>query len=370
SAITFSRLQRSIQLGTHTRLLAIPTPPPSPITSLLSPLPQITLLPFPVPSPLTTSPTYAKAPLGFWAAEIRLRVASPLPSPTLLPTHHPLPLPAPSTSRRADIPKADIPPQKRLCLTAPTPRFQVGENDAPRHHVPREVRYGITNTWDKLVDAIKEGALTTLERINARVTKLAETHERDTQDLYAHLEDAQDSRLAGDIDNDLGCSGFITTEPVDSSSQSDLGTIGERSSTLADALAERTIQRNTNLNGDGSQGSRSGITRLVHPTRDTVENQVKFATCTLHGIALTWWNTHVKTVGHDTAHESDVVEKYVGGLPDMIQGNVMSTKPKTIKEAVEIANNLMDQKLRTLTKRQIENKKKQDDNFRNNQNQQ
>ncbi|GJZ39466.1 reverse transcriptase domain-containing protein, partial [Tanacetum coccineum] len=45
--------------------------------------------------------------------------------------------------------------------------------------------------------------------------------------------------------------------------------------------------------------------------------------------------------------ESDVVEKYVGGLPDMIQGNVMSTKPKTIEEAVEMANNLMDQKLRT-----------------------
>ncbi|GJX84403.1 putative reverse transcriptase domain-containing protein [Tanacetum coccineum] len=67
--------------------------------------------------------------------------------------------------------------------------------------------------------------------------------------------------------------------------------------------------------------------------------------------------------------ESDKVEKYVGGLPDMIQGNVMSTKPKTIEEAVKMANNLMDQKLRTLAERQIENKRKQDENFRNNQNQ-
>ncbi|GJY28432.1 hypothetical protein Tco_0404199 [Tanacetum coccineum] len=33
-----------------------------------------------------------------------------------------------------------------------------------------------------------------------------------------------------------------------------------------------------------------------------VENQVKFATCTLHSVALTWWNTHVKTVGHDAAY--------------------------------------------------------------------
>ncbi|GKG57109.1 hypothetical protein Tco_0582460, partial [Tanacetum coccineum] len=46
------------------------------------------------------------------------------------PTHHPIPLPAPSTSRRADIPKADIPPRKRLLLTASTPRFEVGERSA------------------------------------------------------------------------------------------------------------------------------------------------------------------------------------------------------------------------------------------------
>ncbi|GJY93459.1 hypothetical protein Tco_0509241 [Tanacetum coccineum] len=36
---------------------------------------------------------------------------------------------------------------------------------------------------------------------------------------------------------------------------------------------------------------------------DDLENQVKFATCTLHSVALTWWNTHVKRVGHDAAYE-------------------------------------------------------------------
>ncbi|GKE09078.1 reverse transcriptase domain-containing protein, partial [Tanacetum coccineum] len=34
----------------------------------------------------------------------------------------------------------------------------------------------------------------------------------------------------------------------------------------------------------------------------TVENQVKFATCTLMGTALTWWNSHVRTVSHDVAY--------------------------------------------------------------------
>ncbi|GJY26988.1 alkaline ceramidase-like protein [Tanacetum coccineum] len=41
---------------------------------------------------------------------------------------------------------------------------------------------------------------------------------------------------------------------------------------------------------------------VFHISNCAVENQVKFATCTLHSVALTWWNTHVKTVGHDAAY--------------------------------------------------------------------
>ncbi|GKE06516.1 reverse transcriptase domain-containing protein [Tanacetum coccineum] len=33
-----------------------------------------------------------------------------------------------------------------------------------------------------------------------------------------------------------------------------------------------------------------------------VENQIKFSTCTLLAGALTWWNSHVRTVGHDVAY--------------------------------------------------------------------
>nr|GFA72133.1 hypothetical protein [Tanacetum cinerariifolium] len=52
------------------RLLAIPTPPPSPLTPLSSPLPWIPSPPFPVPSLPTTSLTYTKAPLGYRAVGI------------------------------------------------------------------------------------------------------------------------------------------------------------------------------------------------------------------------------------------------------------------------------------------------------------
>ncbi|GKC69388.1 putative reverse transcriptase domain-containing protein, partial [Tanacetum coccineum] len=42
--------------------------------------------------------------------------------------------------------------------------------------------------------------------------------------------------------------------------------------------------------------------------------------------------------------ESDEVEKYVSGLPDMIRGNVMSYQPKIMKQAIKFANDQMDQK--------------------------
>ncbi|GJR65950.1 reverse transcriptase domain-containing protein [Tanacetum coccineum] len=60
--------------------------------------------------------------------------------------------------------------------------------------------------------------------------------------------------------------------------------------------------------------------------------------------------------------ESDQVEKYVEGLPDMIQGSVMASKPKTMQEAIKIANDLMDQKVRAYAERQAENKRKLDNN--------
>nr|GFC22141.1 reverse transcriptase domain-containing protein [Tanacetum cinerariifolium] len=38
--------------------------------------------------------------------------------------------------------------------------------------------------------------------------------------------------------------------------------------------------------------------------------------------------------------ESDQVEKYTGGPPDMIQGNVMSARPKTMQEEIKLENDL------------------------------
>nr|GEX40815.1 reverse transcriptase domain-containing protein [Tanacetum cinerariifolium] len=258
--------------------------------------------------------------------------------------------------RIAKIPEADIPPRKRLCLTAPTSRFEVGESllataarqpgleaahttnygfvdmvdDNPKHHVPREVRYGIHNTWDELVDVIQEGASTTLEGVNARVTELVETLERDTWDLYAHLDDVQDSqaRLSDRVnillkDRQIHQKTVILIEDEALKMPPRKGTRTRTTPATAtitatilmtdaairvliaqgaaDALAEQTIQRNTNLNGDKSQGSGSGITRPVRPTREcTYTDCLKCQPLNFKGTEGV--NTHVKIVGHDAAY--------------------------------------------------------------------
>ncbi|GKB09358.1 hypothetical protein Tco_0837670 [Tanacetum coccineum] len=182
-----------------------PTPPPPRLRRARISIPSP---PLPLPSPPThTSPTYAEAPLGYRATMIRARAASPLP------------LPAPS-SPLEDVPEADVPPQKRLCLTAPTPRFEVGESSAaaaarqpgldvthatnygfvdtmdatPRRPMSREVGYRITNVWDDMVGDMEETSPTTLEAVNQRLADLTTTLAQDTHATYVRFEDAQDDR--------------------------------------------------------------------------------------------------------------------------------------------------------------------------------
>ncbi|GJU06848.1 putative reverse transcriptase domain-containing protein [Tanacetum coccineum] len=83
---------------------------------------------------------------------------------------------------------------------------------------------------------------------------------------------------------------------------------------VADMLAEReaTRSRNDEDSHDSGMGGTEGVVELTQwfermeiefrIRNCTVENQIKFATCTLLGSALTWWNSHVMVVGHDVAY--------------------------------------------------------------------
>ncbi|GJS32066.1 hypothetical protein Tco_0530448 [Tanacetum coccineum] len=182
------------------RLLALPSPPPSPLSPWSSLLPQIPSPP--LPPPLSS-----------------LQLPPPIPTSLPLPSSPLPPLPAslfipPLVDRREDTPEAELPPCKRLCLTALTSRYEVGESStaAPRpaggHGIDygfigtldaetrrqraEEVGYGIRDTWVDPREAVEEIAPVTLEGVNTRVTELAAVQEQDTQDIYAVIEDAQD----------------------------------------------------------------------------------------------------------------------------------------------------------------------------------
>ncbi|GJX08821.1 hypothetical protein Tco_0196753 [Tanacetum coccineum] len=56
--------------------------------------------------------------------------------------------------------------------------------------------------------------------------------------------------------------------------------------------------------------------------------------------------------------EEDQVEKFIGGLPDNILGNVIAAEPTRLQDAVHITNNLMDQKLKGYAVKNAENKRR------------
>ncbi|GJV88525.1 putative reverse transcriptase domain-containing protein [Tanacetum coccineum] len=54
----------------------------------------------------------------------------------------------------------------------------------------------------------------------------------------------------------------------------------------------------------------------------TVENQVKFATCTLMGTALTWWNSHARTVTNEVAYAMTCTSTDVGSYKTRFSGTL------------------------------------------------
>ncbi|GKD75022.1 hypothetical protein Tco_1333304 [Tanacetum coccineum] len=218
-----------------TRLLAISASPSlslSPWSSLLPRIPSPSL-PLSPPSPVL-SPAPPPSPilsLGYRAAMIRMRVEATstshsllLPPPFILsPTRSdalslgiPPPLPIsvstsspplllPSTSLREDRLKLTLPPQKRLGI-ALGPRYEVGESSSAaaarparglradygfvttmdreiRHDPERDVGYGITDSWDEIVETL---------RAHARTARLMETEARMSQETWGRSMDASD----------------------------------------------------------------------------------------------------------------------------------------------------------------------------------
>ncbi|GJS00927.1 hypothetical protein Tco_0317435 [Tanacetum coccineum] len=77
----------------------------------------------------------------------------------------------------------------------------------------------------------------------------------------------------------------------------------------------------------------------------------------------------LKNPGVMVPNEKDKVERFIGGLPENIQGNVIVAEPTKLQDAIRIANNLMDQKMKGYA-RSAKNKRRLENNPRDNQGQQ
>ncbi|GJV75538.1 hypothetical protein Tco_1507122 [Tanacetum coccineum] len=175
-------------------------------------------------------------PLGYRAAMIRLRAEAastshllPLTPPIILshtrpdaPSSGTPPLHLLSTDRREDIPEVTLPPQKRLGI-ALSPRYEIKESSSTaaarpagglradygfvatmdreiRHNLERDVGYGITDSWDEIVEAMQgTPVVTDMAEFSQRMTEFETSVRRDTDEVYTRLDDEQTGRqlLAG-----------------------------------------------------------------------------------------------------------------------------------------------------------------------------
>nr|GFB81388.1 hypothetical protein [Tanacetum cinerariifolium] len=164
------------------RLLAISSPPASPLSPWSSPPPHIPFLPLPPilspPSPVL-SPAPPPSPirsLGYRSTMIRLRdEAASTSSP---------PLQLPSASRREDRPEVTLPPRKRLDI-ALGPRYKVGESSSAAAARP--------------AGGFRGAPVSTHTELGGYVREFEMRVRQDTDEIYMRLDDEQTERqlLAG-----------------------------------------------------------------------------------------------------------------------------------------------------------------------------
>nr|GEU80852.1 putative reverse transcriptase domain-containing protein [Tanacetum cinerariifolium] len=352
-------------------------------------------------------------------AEVERLLAMPTPLPSPLTSLSP-----PSTGERL----------ARCIASAALPSPPLPPSSYPPPSVDRRDGYGIRDTWIDLAEAVPEMAHMALEKVNTRVTELAELHEHDTQDLYALLEDAQDEEEAYAAReawaHSVGLSQIVHHELQtlrEQMQQTEMAGLREtnlvRQSQIVETLRvmrdmrremgdmqaellalRRQSRRAGQPGGDTNHGTgnktRTESTTSQHRHSTSPHDfkisvgydqsssseklyQWRWETLGPEAYEMTWevlkkkitdkyssqrelkkleiklWN--LKFV----ANENEKIDKHISGLWDNIYGNVKFSKPRTLDETIELTNDLMDQKLRTYAER-ADNKRKTDDTSRNN----
>nr|GFB16589.1 hypothetical protein [Tanacetum cinerariifolium] len=356
--------------------------------------------------------------------------------PIFTPLHtssFPLPLLLPSTSGSESLPEADIPLWKRARFTTPTGGYKVGESSVAA--AARQIRLALIiadrrRADDRLIGRLRREStlVTQIEALQRDVSTLQRQHIDDENRLTRHIQHEHAQRDVALEDGDRVAVAMAEAEA--SRVRNGYGSNGS-GPRLAQAVCECTYPdflKCQPLNFKGTEGV-VGLTQwfekmesVFNISNCTTACQVKYAAYTLQGVALTWWNSHMKTVTLEVAQalpwktlkkmmtdkycpmgeikklktemwelktkgtdvigysrrfqklalmcdrtfpkESDRVEKYIGGLAGTIHDSVKATRPKTMQEAIQFATELMDKRIRDA----VENKRKFEGTFGNNQN--
>ncbi|GKD36464.1 hypothetical protein Tco_1251973, partial [Tanacetum coccineum] len=365
----------------------IPSPPLPPIPSPSLPVSPPLQVSLPVLVLSTSPPASPICPLGYRAAMIRLRA-------------------------EADRPKVTLPPRKRLDI-ALGPRYKIGESSSAaaaarptgglradygfvatmdreiRRDLERDVGYGITDSWDEIVEAMQgTPVVTDVTKLSQRMPEFETRVRRDIDEVYtrdaggisqeaeAAHRGTEDDKETLNLDDRVretagtrqrsciaratrgGCIIFSCdlkkmapkrrttrlnpeTTPAATATTTTTVTNAQLQAMIDQGVTAALEARDANTNGADNHNSGTGARRNKRATREctypdfmkcqplnfkgiegvveltqwinkmetvfhisncSVENQIKFYTCTLLGNALTWWNSHVRTVGNDIAY--------------------------------------------------------------------
>ncbi|GJS65431.1 retrovirus-related pol polyprotein from transposon TNT 1-94 [Tanacetum coccineum] len=223
---TLVEVARTMLIFSKTRLLAISSPPASPLSPWSSSPPQIPI-PLSPPSPVLPAPPPSPIrSLGYRAATIRMRAEAaatshslPLPPPFILsPTRPDAPPPMPTSAPTSfpplllpsDRPEVNLPPRMGLGL-ALGPGYEVGESSAAaaarpagghradygfvatmdrlvRRDPERYVGYGITDSWDEIVETLQGAPVSTDTELGAHMREFESLVRRDTDVIYTGLD--------------------------------------------------------------------------------------------------------------------------------------------------------------------------------------
>nr|GEZ33298.1 hypothetical protein [Tanacetum cinerariifolium] len=331
------------------RLMAIPTPPPSPLSPLSSPLPQIPSLPLPLLSPPPTDPTYKEAPLGYRVARIRWRAKRVEIPEALCTTHtgtYELGESSAATTARLKEPVRDD--LYRFVYTV-----ERGEGSTPAVREVGASRTAKTQSIDAS-DAARSGVIslrgdqgvagstpqaTGTVHTGTNCTEVMLESADCSSRMHSDLRDRQSPSTARDCIDLLFLFSYHKKMAPKRTTRANLTTTTTTTTTyvtdaqlealikqgVARALAARDPDRNTN--GNDNHNSGTGARRTERVTRECtypdfmtckplnfkgtegvveltqwfekmetvfrisncfVENQIKFSTCTLLGSALTW----------------------------------------------------------------------------------